>query len=64
MIVDDMENHDWQALGGGLNMGLCIGRNDVVTVKHGWAGRADEDPSIPSECVGSSMNGDAHADRE
>jgi len=37
MIVDDMENHDWQALGGGLNMGLCIGRNDVVTVKHGWA---------------------------
>ena len=37
MIVDDMETHGWQVLSGGPNMGLCIGRNDVVTVKHGWA---------------------------
>ena len=46
MVLDEMSNSGWKALGGGPNMGLLVGRAGKVIVKHGWFDGASMDKSI------------------
>jgi hypothetical protein len=46
MVLDEMSNAAWKALGGGPNMGLLVGRGGKVVVKHGWFDGASMDKSI------------------
>lgn len=46
IVVDEMTNEGWEALGGGPNMGLLIGRDGTVAVKHGWFDGETMDRSI------------------
>ena len=36
LFLDSMGNEIWQALGGGPNLGVLIGKDGRVHVKHGW----------------------------
>jgi hypothetical protein len=36
VLVDGMENASWRALGEAPNMGICVGKDGVVTARTGW----------------------------
>ena len=46
IVLDQMSNEAWEALGGGPNMGLLIRRDGTLEVKHGWFDGETMDRSI------------------
>ena len=57
IVIDPMTNAGWEALGGGPNMGLLIGRDGTVAVKHGWFDGETMDRSIEHYLEGEAREG-------
>jgi len=48
ILLDEMGNEAWKSLGGGPNVGILVGRDGVVVVKHAWFEGESMDKSIES----------------